>query len=78
MHLLGKHLHQSVMIGLWLEHFCLLEGLEEQFFCTETTLQPLLKCRKQGIFLCHTVEAHSCLLNMNMTFDLTEIEMMPQ
>ena len=26
---------------------CLLEGLEERLFCTETTLQPLLKCRKQ-------------------------------
>ena len=26
---------------------CSLEGLEEQLFWTETTLQPLLKCRKQ-------------------------------
>jgi len=26
---------------------CLLEGLEEQLFWAETTLQPLLKCRKQ-------------------------------
>ena len=44
---------------------CLLEG---QLFCTETTLQPY-----------HTVEAHSCLINMNMTFDLEEIEeLMPQ
>ena len=47
MHLLGKHLHQS-LIELWLElMLCLLEGLEEQLFSTETTLQPLLKCRKQ-------------------------------
>ena len=26
---------------------CSLEGIEEQLFWTETTLQPLLKCRKQ-------------------------------
>ena len=56
---------------------CLLGG---QLFCTETTLQPLLKRRNtEGLLLCHTVEAHSCLLNMNVTFDLAEIEeMMPQ
>ena len=53
---------------------CLLGG---QLFCTETTLQPLLKRRNtEGLLLCHTVEAHFCLLYMNVTFDLTE--MMPQ
>jgi len=50
--------------------------LEAQLFCTETTLQPLLKRRKQKDYSCHTVEAHSCLLYMNVTFDLAE--MMPQ
>ena len=44
----------------------------------KTTIQPLLKRRKQKEYSCHTVEAHSCLLNMNMTVDLEEIEeMMP-
>jgi len=43
MHLLGKH-HQQYLIGLWLECFAYLKG---SYFCTETTLQPLLKSRKR-------------------------------
>jgi len=43
---------------------------------TPTFIEAL---KTEGIFLCHTVEAHSCLLKVNMTFDLAEIEeMMPQ
>ena len=35
----------SPILELWLE--CFAHLLEEQLFWTETTLQPLLKCRKQ-------------------------------
>jgi len=42
MHLLGKHYHQSDWALVRM--LCL---LERQLFCTETTVQPLLKRRKQ-------------------------------
>jgi len=67
MHLLGKHHHQS-LTRLWLECVAYLKG---SYFVQTPAFNEVQET--EGIFLCHTVEAHSCLLNMNVTFDLTEI-----
>jgi len=47
MYLLGEAPSSVIDWALVRRMLCLLEGLEEQLLCTETTLQPLLKCRKQ-------------------------------
>ena len=55
---------------------CLLEELQEQFFEQKTHSRSVENRRNIPLSSTTTVEAHSCLLNMHVTFDLAE--MMPQ
>ena len=70
-------IHDLYLLFLWLELFAYLKDYKNNFFNINHTPE-VWKTRNIPLTSVTTVEAHSCLLNMHVTFDLTGIEMMPQ